>query len=63
MRDVFTKTVNSDLVSVHDGSFTEVKAVSDGWADIIIIAQVSLIPRSIIQVLMAYFLGLSLVPS
>lgn len=40
MRDEFTKTVQNDVVSVHDGAFTDMSSVEDGWADIIIIAQV-----------------------
>ena len=39
MRNVFLKTVDDDRVSVAGGSFDNT-GIRDGWADIIIIAQV-----------------------
>lgn len=41
MRQVFSNTVKDERVSVADGTFQTI-GVEDGWADIIIIAQVSL---------------------
>jgi hypothetical protein len=40
MRDVFSKTVTDDRVTIAEGSF-DATNIQDGWADIIIIAQVS----------------------
>lgn len=39
MRDVFSKTVTDPRVSVREGTF-DTTGVEDGWADLIIIAQV-----------------------
>lgn len=39
MRDVFTKTVGNEHVSVSDGTF-DITGVEDGWADLVVIAQV-----------------------
>ncbi|KAF9815295.1 hypothetical protein IEO21_04658 [Rhodonia placenta] len=38
MRDVFTKTVGNEHVSVSDGTF-DITGVEDGWADLVVIAQ------------------------
>lgn len=40
MREVFTKTVNDQRVSASEGTF-DTTGVEDGWADLVIIAQVS----------------------
>lgn len=40
MREVFKQRVNHELVSINDGAFDNVPTVEDGWADLIIIAQV-----------------------
>lgn len=39
MREVFSKTVKDDRVSVSEGFFHET-GVEDGWADLVVIAQV-----------------------
>jgi hypothetical protein len=39
MRDVFMKTVRDDRVTVSVGTF-ENAGVEDGWADLVVIAQV-----------------------
>ena len=39
MREVFAKTVEDNRVTLYDGTF-EKTALPDGWADVIIIAQV-----------------------
>ncbi|KAH7921739.1 S-adenosyl-L-methionine-dependent methyltransferase [Leucogyrophana mollusca] len=38
MRDMFTKTVNSPVVTIQEGTFDNT-GVEDGWADLVIIAQ------------------------
>jgi hypothetical protein len=39
MRDVFSKTVKDDRVTVAEGGFDNT-GIEDGWADLIVIAQV-----------------------
>ena len=39
MRNTFSKTVKDDRVTVAEGSFDKT-GINDGWADIVIIAQV-----------------------
>ena len=39
MRDTFLKTVKDDRVTVAEGSFDKT-GINDGWADIVVIAQV-----------------------
>jgi hypothetical protein len=39
MRDVFRKTVGDERVVVKDGTFDST-GVDDGWADLVIVAQV-----------------------
>jgi hypothetical protein len=41
MRSVFSKSVNDERVKVSDGTF-DTTGVEDGWADLVVIAQVSL---------------------
>jgi len=43
MRDVWTKTVHDDRTSIVNGTFDNT-GVEDGWADIVIIAQVGGVP-------------------
>ncbi|TFK55041.1 S-adenosyl-L-methionine-dependent methyltransferase [Heliocybe sulcata] len=38
MRDVFSKTVKDDRVSIADGTF-DTTGVEDGWADLVLVAQ------------------------
>ncbi|TFK42543.1 S-adenosyl-L-methionine-dependent methyltransferase [Crucibulum laeve] len=38
MRDVFTKSIHDDRVSVTEGTFQET-GVEDGWADVVVVAQ------------------------
>ena len=40
MRETFSKTVNDDRVSLSEGYF-DATGVEDGWADLVVIAQVS----------------------
>lgn len=42
MRDQFSKTVQDDRVSIAEGTF-DTTHVEDGWADLIVIAQVEFI--------------------
>ncbi len=39
MRDVFVKTAQDDRVSVREGTF-DTTNIEDGWADLVVIAQV-----------------------
>ena len=39
MREIFSKTVNDDRVSLSEGYF-DATGVEDGWADLVVIAQV-----------------------
>ena len=39
MRETFSKTVNDDRISLSEGSF-DATGVEDGWADLVVIAQV-----------------------
>jgi phospholipid N-methyltransferase len=39
MRETFSKTVNDDRISLSEGYF-DVTGVEDGWADLVVIAQV-----------------------
>lgn len=39
MRDVFSKTVQDDRATVSEGSFDNT-GVENGWADLVVIAQV-----------------------
>jgi len=40
MREVFKQRVSHERVSISDGTFDNVPTVENGWADLIIIAQV-----------------------
>ena len=40
MRDVFKQRVNHESVTISHGTFDNVPSVENGWADLIIIAQV-----------------------
>ena len=46
MRSVFSKTVLDPRVSVREGTF-DTTGIEDGWADVIIIAQVLYIPTTV----------------
>lgn len=39
MRDIFSKTVSDERVSIADGTFQQTN-VDDGWADLVVVAQV-----------------------
>jgi len=39
MRDVFSRTIKDNRVSLHEGTFTDLSAVEDNWADVVVIAQ------------------------
>jgi hypothetical protein len=41
MRDVFSKTVVDKRVSTSEGTF-EQTGIEDGWADLVVVAQVSI---------------------
>ena len=45
MRDVFRKTVKDDRISVAEGYFDSID-VEDSWADLVVIAQVSMFNAS-----------------
>ena len=47
MRTVFSNTIKDDRVSVSDGVF-ESTGIDDAWADLVVIAQVSLLVSSFI---------------
>lgn len=44
MREVFSKTVKDDRISISEGYF-DATGVEDGWADLVVIAQVRILPR------------------
>ena len=61
MREVFSRTVKDDRITVSEGTFQST-GVEDGWADLVVIAQVCggrFLASGKIQ---TGFLGLSLVP-
>ena len=60
MRDVFSKTISDDRVSVAEGTFQQTN-IEDGWADLLVVAQV-LDPVLIASVENVRYTGLSLVP-
>lgn len=39
MRDVFSKTVSDERISIAEGTFQQT-SVEDGWADLVVVAQV-----------------------
>ena len=45
MRDQFTKSVQDPRVSLREGTF-DATGIEDGWADLIVIAQVRLVASS-----------------
>jgi hypothetical protein len=60
MRDVFSKTISDDRVSVAEGTFQQTN-IEDGWADLLVVAQV-LGPVLIVSFANVTYTGLSLVP-
>lgn len=42
MREQFTKTVHDERVTVSEGTF-DTTPVEDGWADLVVIAQVRVV--------------------
>ena len=45
MREVFSKSVTDPRVSVREGTF-DTTGIEDGWADVVVIAQVRVPPSS-----------------
>lgn len=61
MRTVFAESVNDDRVQLQEGTFSET-GVQDGWADLVVIAQVCITHPRILSSIFTCNLGLPLVP-